>query len=155
MTTLSVVSTLAPSSNPTALYSRSTSPPSFLGSLMSPSLRQIVSVLSHQLHRLFVPESSWLVSLLLGLYLLRKLLSFSSRSHSALRLPLPIDHHIFPQYIVNKDSLWLFSQHWPIANPRAYIFISPAYREHSLRYESIARALNEYGTNASNRPHRH
>jgi len=142
MTTLSVVSSLAPSSNPSTTVSSSSAPASF-----SPTLRGLLSLVSHHLHKLFIPENSWLVTLLTALYLLKKLRDFASRSHSSPTLPLPIDHSVFPQYIVNKDGLWLYTHHWPSLSypPRAYIFLSPGYRDHSLRWESIARALSALG----------
>ena len=39
------------------------------------------------------------------------------------------------------------THHWPSLSypPRAYIFLSPGYRDHSLRWESIARALSALG----------
>ena len=87
------------------------------------------------------------MTLLTCLYVLKKLRDFASRSHSSPALPLPIDHSVFPQYIVNKDGLWLYTHHWPSLSypPRAYIFLSPGYRDHSLRWESIARALSALG----------
>ena len=100
-TALSVVSALAPTSTPSAASASS----------FTPSLRGVLSVLSHHLHKLFIPENSWLVALLTALYFLKKLRDFASRSHSSPTLPLPIDHSVFPQYIVNKDGLWLYVGH--------------------------------------------
>ena len=140
MTTLSVVSSLAPTSSPSS--SLSSSPLS-----LSLTWRGVVSLVRFHVHKLLIPESSWLVTLLGCLFVLSRLRDFASRRHSAPLLPLPIDHSVFPQYIVNKDGLWLYTHHWPSLSypPRAYIFLSPGYRDHSLRWESIARALSALG----------
>ena len=146
MTTLSVASSLAPSSTPSISLitpnssSNSVTPFSF-------TLRGLLSLLKQHFHKLFIPENSWLVTLLASIYILNKLRTFAARSHSSPTLPLPIDHSIFPQMIVNKNGLWLYTHHWPSLSypPRAYIFLSPGYRDHSLRWESIARALSALG----------
>ena len=146
LTTLSMVSAVTPSSNPSLyLPPLHSAPPSFFSSLLSPPLRHLLSSLSRQLSSLLLPQNSALVTTLALLYLLRKLYSLSTRSHRSPLLPLPIDHQIFPQYIVNKQSLWLYTHTWPVKDARAYVFICPAYREHSLRYESVARAFNQCG----------
>ena len=146
LTTLSVVSTLTPSSNPPlSLPPLHSTPPSFFSSLLSPPLRSLLSSLSRHLSSLLLPQNSSLVTAVALLYLLRKLYLLSTRSHHSPLLPLPIDHQMFPQYIVNKQSLWLYTHTWTVREPRAYVFICPAYREHSLRYESVARAFNQFG----------
>ena len=143
MTALSVVSTLASSSLPsTTIATAANAAPVF-----NPTLRGFLSLIKHHLQKLFIPENSWLVTLLTALYILKQLRTFASRRHSSPTLPLPIDHSVFPQYIVNKAGLWLYTHHWPSLSypPRAYIFLSPGYRDHSLRWESIARALSALG----------
>ena len=43
----------------------------------------------------------------------------------------------------NKDNQKLFIHHWPVAEPKAQLFMVHGYAEHGYRYEHVARALND------------
>jgi len=95
-------------------------------------------------------NAKYLISAVAAVYALSKLRKLTESNHSVFYLKRkktkkPLDPAFFPQYMMNKDGLYIYIRKWVVKNPRAVVFISHGYGEHIGRYEHIATALNEYG----------
>src|SRR3989338_7281797 len=58
---------------------------------------------------------------------------------------LPPDPDLFPQYLQNKQGLWLYWPHWPVKRPRGVIFLVSGLGEHTVRYQMLSAKFNDAG----------
>ncbi|MDP2435678.1 MAG: lysophospholipase [archaeon] len=57
----------------------------------------------------------------------------------------PPDAELFPQYLQNKQGLWLYWHHWPVKRPRGVIFLVSGLGEHTVRYQMLSARFNKAG----------
>lgn len=55
------------------------------------------------------------------------------------------DAFLFPNFFMNAQKLWIYTQRWKVANAVGAVFLCHGLGEHVGRYEHVARALNAKG----------
>ncbi len=86
----------------------------------------------------------WVFSVLAAYFLFKKLRALMRPRHSytySSPPPLKPDPALFPQYFAGRDGMWLHTRQWVTPAPRALVFVSHGFAEHSGRYEHVAREL--------------
>lgn len=58
----------------------------------------------------------------------------------------PPDPDLFPQYLQNKQGLWLYWHAWTgVANPKGAVFLASGLGEHTVRYQMLSARFNAEG----------
>ena len=57
----------------------------------------------------------------------------------------PPDPELFPQYLQNKQGLWLYWHSWPVPHPKGVVFLVSGLGEHTVRYQMLSAKFNAEG----------